>query len=184
MKLSDLLEASQGQEPQKRDSDWNISDRDMEIVYNALRNCGELDQTEVLPLAQQLVDEFDGYSKNVGSARFLINRMHVIMHGMAPLGVTEHSAQQFFQPARPLIRFMAEKGYNPEEAINMARDEARTRKQRRKAEEARQVMADYYKKIRQTLTPKQDKALRASREQILQGLMAGENPEDVFGQVV
>ena len=182
MKLVDLLEAPENQQPAQRGSDWNISERDMEIVYRALRNKGELDQADVGPLAQELVDEFDGYSKNVGSAKFVINRMHVIMHGMAPLGVTEHSAQQFFQPAKPLIRFMSGKGFNPQEAINLARDEARTRKRKRKTDEARQVMADYYKRIKQTLTPQQDKALRASRQQIIQALMAGDTPEDVFGQ--
>lgn len=179
MKLEELFE-----QDEKMGGEWNISERDMEIVYSALRNRGELDQSDVLPLAQELVDEFDGYSRNVGSARFLINRMHVIMHGMAPLGVTEHSAQQFFQPARPLIQFMSAKGYNPEEAINLARDEARTRLTKRKEEDARNLMASYYRQIRQTLTPQQDKNVRANRDQLIQGLKTGASPEDVFGQFV
>jgi len=160
----------------------NISPADMEVVYQALKDKGELDVADVVPLAQELADEFGGYSRNAGSARFVINRMHVIMHGMAPLGVTEHSAQQFFQPARPLIAFMAEKGYNPQEAINMAKDEARTRMTKRKKAEAVKVMAAYYKQIKPTLTPQQDKAVRAARDQIVQGLETGATPEDVFGQ--
>lgn len=183
MKLIDLFEMPENAAA-SRVSDHNISPSDMQIVFDALRNRGELDKSEVKPLAAELVDEHGGYSKNAGSAQFVINRMHTIMHGMAPLGVSEQNAEQFMTPARPLIAFMSEKGYNPEEAINIARDEARTRIARMKRPPAVKAVMDYYRQIKSSLDPRQDKRIRANREQLIKAMMGGNKVDVVFDKVL
>ena len=183
MKLLDLFEMPESAVAGQV-SDWNISPRDMQVVYDALRNRGELDISDVTPLAKELVDEHGGYSKNTGSARFLINRMHTIMHNMAPLGVTEHSAEQFMTPARPLIAFMAEKGYNTKEAINLARDEARTRLVTVKHGEALKQVVGYYRQNKPSLNPQQDKLVRTNKDQLVKQVETGVKVEDAFQQLL
>jgi hypothetical protein len=161
-----------------------ISAEDMEHVYNALKKKGELDQRDVGPLAAELADEYDAFSRTKGSAEFIINRMHVLMHGMAPTGYTEHSAETFMQPARPLIAFMRNKGHDTQEAIYQAQEEAKERVAKLKREPAIKAVIDYYRQIKSSLTPQQDRIVRASKEQLTQAMMAGNKIDVVFSQVL
>lgn len=166
-----------------RDENWNISDDDMEVVYKKLIKEPELDQQQVKNLANELVDEGE-FSRNYGSAMFIIPRMHTLIHGMAPYGYTERSARVMFQPARPLIQFMERKGYDVPHQLASAKRDASMRNARLKSEDAKKVMSDYYKSIKNTLTRKQHMKLKSAREEIIRNLMAGRPVQAVFNDVL
>jgi len=169
MKLAELYEDEQP---------FNISEEDMERVYKKVVN-RELDASEVMDLARELIDE-DGYTRNLGSARFLINRMHILIHGIAPYGVSERSAETMFTAPKPLISFIEKKGYDADKNIKHAKEEVKTRRAKVKKDVATKMMADYYKANKKKFTPEQDKKLRAERGNIIKDIMSGTKPADAF----
>lgn len=161
---------------------FNISPEDMEVVF---KHVSKTDMTldDVKSLAAEL-GESDEYTRNTGSALFLITRMHSLIHGIAPLGVTAATAETWFAPSGTIIRFIKGKGYDVEENVRKARAEVKTRKVKVKRPAARQLMFDYYKSIKPSLSPEQDSLLKRNNEEITQSIMDGLSPEEAFSRFI
>ena len=162
---------------QDEESTWQISEDDMEIVFQAMKNKPELHVRDINGLAHEIIDETE-YSRSPGSAKFLIQRMHVIIHGIAPHGASERTAATWMVPARPLLDFMANKGYKPEERIRQARIELKGRKPKITQEQATQMMSD----AARGLDPEQRRLLSPMRNELIADIMAGLTPQEAFAR--
>lgn len=159
------------------DGTFNISNDDMEIVFQAMKNQPELHVRDIKGVAEEIMDE-TAYSRNVGSAKFVIQRMHVILHGMAPHGVTERTAEAWMTPAKPLLKFMASKGFEPEERIRQARINLKGRKPQITYDQAKQMMADEAKNIDSATV----RILVPKKNEIMSDIMAGLTARESFNR--
>lgn len=166
MKLSQIMEQDDGS--------TRITDAQMQMAYNAVVQ-KELDTAEIADLAKQF-GETDAFGRTAGSASFLLPRMHILVHGLAPHGETEHRAETMFQIPNKMIDFANRMGLDTVYNIEAAREELRSRPVRVKRPEAVQIMADYYKANKANLP--RDIAKR--REEIIDRLMNGATPEEAF----
>lgn len=159
------------------DSTFNISDDDMEIVFQVMKNQPELHVRDIKGVAEEIMDE-TAYSRNVGSAQFLIQRMHVILHGLAPHGVTERTAEAWMTPSGPLFKFMAKKGFEPEERIRQARVDLKGRKPQITYDQAKKQMSDEARSLdKQTL-----QVLIPKKNEIMADIMAGLTARESFNR--
>lgn len=155
-----------------------LEDSHFELAFKAVKN-KELDQSEIKDLAKEMgeKEEFDRTDK---SAVFILSRMHVLVHGMAPHGFTERSAERLFQPSGPMNRFAKAKGIDVDGSISKAKQELQNRPVRIKEPEAKKMMSDYYRANKDKLKP--SKEIGKYRNKIIADLMAGKKPEEVFAQ--
>lgn len=167
MKLSDLTE-------QYGDTGRALSDAQLQQAYDAVIQ-RELDKSEIADLAKQF-GESDAYGRTSDSAAFLLSRMHILVHGLAPHGETEHRAEVMFQIPKRMIDFANRHGLDTLYNIEAAREELRSRPVRVKQPVALEMMAAYYKANKDRLP----KDIAKHREEIVARLMNGATPEEAF----
>lgn len=168
MKLHDLFEDF------SPESGKRLSDQQMQLAFNAVRR-QELDKAEIADLARQF-EENDVYGRTKESAEFLLTRMHILVHGLAPHGETERRAETMFRIPNTMIDYANRKGIDTVYNIEHAREELRNRPVRRKRPEAKKMMFDYYKANKADLP----KNINQYREEIVDRLMQGISPESAF----
>lgn len=166
MKLSQIMEQDDGSS--------RITDAQMQMAYNAIVP-QELDTAEIADLAKQF-GESDAFGRTAGSASFLLPRMHILVHGVAPHGETERRAETMFTIPQKMIDFANRMGLDTVYNIEAAREELRNRPVRVKRDDAVFMMSDYYKANKANLP----KDIIKHREEIIDRLMAGATPEEAF----
>lgn len=138
----------------------------------------EMDKAEVSDHAASMA-ESEKFGRTKASAEFLLNRMHVLVHGIAPHGETEKRAETMFTIPKSMIDFANRHGYDTFENIEQAREDLRNRPKKVKRPEAQQMMFQYYQEHKNTLPHN----IRHYREHIIDQIMQGVSPEDAFAQV-
>jgi hypothetical protein len=156
------------------DGSSRITDAQMQMAYDAIVQ-KELDKTEIDDLAKQF-GESDAFGRSYGSATFLLPRMHILVHGVAPHGETESRAEKMFGIPQRMIDFANRKGLDTLYNMEAAWEELRNRPVRVKREEAKQIMANYYRANKAALP----KNIGQRREEIIDRLMNGATPEEAF----
>lgn len=169
MKLQDIAENYQ-------DTGKALTDAQLEMAFKAIKN-EELDKAEIDDLAKQF-EESETFGRTRGSAQFLLNRMHILVHGLAPYGETERRAETMFAIPQSMIEFADRKGIDTVYNIKNAREELKNRPVRIKRPEATNMMFDYYKANKNSLR----KDVGEHREQIINDIMGGKSPEEAFAQ--
>lgn len=167
MKLSQIVE-------NYSESGKALSDAQLQQAYDAVIQ-RELDKAEIADLAKQF-GESDAYGRTAGSAAFLLSRMHILVHGLAPHGETEHRAETMFQIPQKMIDFANRKGLDTMYNIEAAREELRSRPVRVKMPQALEIMSNYYKANKAYLP----KNIAQHRDEIIDRLMGGMPPEEAF----
>lgn len=167
MKLSQITE-------QYGNTGRALSDAQLQLAYDAVIH-HELDKAEIADLAKQF-GEGDAYGRTSDSAAFLLSRMHILVHGVAPLGETEHRAETMFQIPNKMIEFANRKGLDTLYNIEAAREDLRTRPVRVKRPAALEIMAAYYKANKDRMP----RDIASHREEIVDRLMNGAKPEEAF----
>ena len=175
MKLNDILNEA--------DNAHGISTEDMEHVFKALDKRQPMERMEVKALAKDLADAGE-FSRNVNSAEFVVNRMHVLVHGIAPYGETENRAEKLFNASGPLVAFLKGKGYDVDENLKNAREELKNRPVTMKRDHAKQLMVQHWNDVKRELKPKQAKAITAAREHIIDYIAGGMKPVEAFSKVL
>lgn len=151
-------------------------DKELELVFQAVKS-SELSKEEVIEVAKSLIER-DDFDRTTAGATFALNRMHVLVHGIAPEGETERRAEKMFAVPSSMIKFAKAKGYDTSENLKKAKAElkGRTAVVRLKEPEARQLMATYYKEHKDKLP----KTIGQKRTEIIKDLMTGMSAEEAF----
>lgn len=162
-----------------------LSDEEFEIAYNKLSQ-NEMSREEIMDFSKEMV-ETGRYPRTVRSLYFLMSRMHIILHGIAPEGETETTAEVMFQDTKPIVDYVLKRGDLDEEDvqhhIGQAREELATRPKKETKEEyaarldkAQKDMFAYYKANKARMP----KNVVAHKEEIVQSIMQGLSPEEAF----
>lgn len=173
MKLIDLVES---------DDSRAISTEDMEMVFKRVEP-KELYKEDIADIANELAEDSE-FGRNKASAEFLLNRMHVLIHGIAPHGETQNRAEKMFNASRPLIDFINKKGYDVDGNLEKARIELANRLVKVKRPEALKRVAEYFKNIKEKITKEEADVFRKNKENIVKDIMNGIEPAEAFKKVV
>lgn len=160
------------------DTGKGLTDVHYQIALNAIKS-KELDKAEIFDLSKELADR-EEFDRTVGSAMFVLNRMHILIHGIAPHGETEKRAETMFAIPQKMVDFAERGGYDTFENIKRARVELKSRSVRVKEPQARQMMSDYYQANKTNLP----KNLAQHRDEIIRNIMLGLTPEEAFARYI
>ncbi len=179
MKLVDLKTVSEAFEQDfSAQAGTRWTDTELELAFQAVKE-REMTKEEITDLAKQMTER-DDFDRTVAGAEFALNRMHILVHGLAPHGETESRAEKMFGIPDSMKEFAIDKGYDVFDNIEKAKVDLAGRPVRRKEPEARQMMADYYKNNKSQLPPN----IAQYRDAIIKDLMTGLTPEEAFGRYV
>ena len=158
------------------DMSRGLSDAHYMVALNSIKN-KELDKAELADLSRDFAEN-ENWDRTAASAEFVLNRMHILIHGAAPDGETERRAETMFSIPQKMIKFAEKQGYDTFENIKKARVDLKGRPVRRKEAEAKKLMSDYYMANKANLP----KDIAKHRKAIISDLMAGLSPEEAFGR--
>lgn len=179
MLLSELHDNNSIDEPA---TTGKLSYEQMKMAYDKLKQT-QLTKEEIADLAQQFADQGD-YARTKDSAIFLLSRMHILLHGIAPEGETKERANTMFKISNNMKQFVLDQGDLDMEDINYHIGEAVKELQTRKTvsklnkEDATRVMVDYYKANKAMISDQVRHYL--TRQDIVQNIMNGQSPEEAF----
>lgn len=176
LELKPVGEAFENDFSDKTGTRWK--DEELSVVYQAMVNArNEMSIEETTDLAKEL-SEKEGFERTARGALFALNRMHVLIHGVAPHGVPERTAEAMCTPPETMIAFAEKQGIKTGSNIAKAKAEAKTRKPKIKRPEAMKMMSDYYMANKDKLP----KDIAKRREEIIDSIMDGKAPEEAFAQ--
>ena len=149
-----------------------LNDKHYNIAYKLMIK-KELDKDEIVDLAKEL-NESDEYDRTDNSAMFLLSRMHILVHGLAPHGETEARAETMFTICEKMIDYANRKGLDTMFNIELAHDELKSRPVRINRETAKKILFAHYSENKNTLSKTID------RESVIERLMNGVAVEEAF----
>ena len=149
-----------------------LTDTHFQIVYDLIIE-KELDRDEIKDLSNEL-NEGDEYDRTNNSAEFLLARMHILVHGLAPHGETERRAETMFTIPDTMIDFANRKGLDTVFNIEYAREELKDRPIRIKYETAKKLVSDYYFSL-----PRDNRPV-IERATVIEQVMVGTTVEEAF----
>lgn len=152
-----------------------FQDEELELIFKVISNNKEMDVADIKTVAQE-VSEQDNWHRNVGSAKFALSRMHVLVHGVAPHGVTERTAEQWMSPSNVMDVWARKKGIDVDTNVKRARSELKGRKPKITDKQAVTIMADYAKTNRDKVA----NVDRKHRGQIIADIQVGLSAEEAF----
>ena len=104
-----------------------FTEQHFKMAYDAVSR-EMVDMSEIREIAKEF-EESEEYGRTQSSAIFLLTRMHILIHGYAPHGITERSAEQMFIPSKPMEDFVKQLGYDVDSNIEQARHDMQVRKE-------------------------------------------------------
>lgn len=149
-----------------------LTDTHYDIAYNLIVE-KELDRDEIKDLAKEL-NESDIYDRNDNSAEFLLSRMHILVHAIAPHGETETRAETMFTICSKMINYANRRGLDTVFNIEFARIELKDRPIRIKYEDVKKLVCDYYFSMPKSSRPNVD------RDEVIAKVMEGTAIEEAF----
>lgn len=186
MRLNEIQQFNNTPEQQTTNTRPRITDEEMELVYGRLRR-NEMSKAEIQEFAKAMV-EGGKYQRSVGSLVFLMERMHILMHGSIPDGETSTWVYTFLTSdlwdMRSFIVHQGDlNGRDIRDNVAMAKkqyDQIVAEKTRKASlpnrEAAMQMMSEFYRKNKQFIKPDVAKF----REQIIADIMSGKSTEESF----
>lgn len=179
MKLYEIMD----QEPAPERVTGRLGDDELGVAYEKLRR-SEMSKEEINQFAHEMVEQ-GRYPRSPESLKFVMSRMHIILHGIAPQGETQSRADVMFRDTKPIINYVLKRGELDQEDIDYHIGEARKELAERpppkvkvKPEEARKMMSDFYRENKANLPP----TITQAREQIIQDIMNGDTAEEAFAK--
>lgn len=153
-----------------------LTDDQFQLAYNLVKR-EEMDKSQIRNAAAEL-SETEGFGRTVASAEFVLSRMHILVHGLAPHGETQNRAETMFTIPETMVKFAQRQGYDVFENIERAKRDLKDRPVRVKEQDAKQMMVQYYQANKDRLP----KNISQHRENIILDIMAGGKPEEVFAK--
>ena len=149
------------------------------IAFEALKD--RKTSVDIEDIAREILEQ--GYTRTVGSARFTLNRMHILIHGVAPYGVTEKAAEKMFRPPQTMQDFVEGKGINVNENLMNAKEEIKNRPKKVRRKEATKMFSAYYFENKDFIDRAKFTGMnQANRERVIKMIMSGITPEEAFAQ--
>lgn len=186
LEIKDVFEAfGQDDEPQasyrfKDDFSTQAGDRwnddELNIVLKNVKNA-ELSKEEIHDRAKDLVERND-FNRTVDGILFAMNRMHILIHGIAPQGESAARAETMFKIPESMIKFAQSKGYDAFENIKKARIDLQGRPVRVKQDVATRLMSDFYKENKDSMPGD----IGQHRDDIIKSIMTGLSPDESFAR--
>ena len=114
---------------------------------------------------------------------FLLNRMHILIHGKAADGVSAARADKWFKISQPMIHYVISRGDLDQEDINDNIAHAKTELADRSPPRPNIRRADALKTLSQYYIANKDNLPRdLDREAIVQDILNGLTAEEAFGR--
>lgn len=186
LEIKNVFEAfGQDDEPQagyrfKDDFSTQAGDRwdddELKIVLKAVKKA-EMSREEVSDRAKELAER-DDFNRTVDGIMFALNRMHILIHGMAPQGESAARAETMFKIPESMIKYAQRNGYDAFENIKKAKIDLQGRPVRVKQQAATQMMSDFFKANKDGLPGD----IGQHREDIIKSIMTGLLPGEAFAQ--
>lgn len=157
-----------------------LTDDEMMMAYNKLART-TMTKEEINDFSVFAANE-GNYTRSAASAQFVLNRMHILIHGVAPEGESPTRAETMFKIPRRMIDFVLRQGDLDMDDITLNVENAKEELAKRpvikkvKKEEALAMMADYYKQNRASIPA----SIKQYREAIVQDIMNGVAPDVAF----
>ena len=155
-----------------------LTDQHFDLAYKYVKN-SELDINEIADISVELAshEEFD---RSKDSAKFILTRLHILVHGIAPQGINEKTASEWFKASKAMNNYARSKGHDVEENLVKARAELKHRKTRAKVNKptAKKIMIDFYNNHRDALVPQNE--ISKHRNQIEKDIMDGKGADIAF----
>jgi hypothetical protein len=147
-----------------------------ELAYNAVKK--EVLTIQDIKELAKIMEQNEAFDRTVGSAIFILTRMHILVHGMAPYGVTEKSAEEFFKSSKPMENFVETKGIDVDKSMLTARAELKTRPVLVNKDVAAQAVWDYYRANKSNLP----RNIINHKNNIMALVMQGIKPVEAFAR--
>lgn len=155
-----------------------LSDEELFIAYDRLKQ-SEMSKEEIDEYAATMAEMGD-FMRTAASAQFILNRMHILLHGKAPDGETQQRAETMFAIPRAMFDFVIRQGDLSEQDLHYHVEEAKKELANRpvtiKRDQAIEIMSQYYQQNKQMLP----KDIAQHRDQIIDRLMSGMSPQQAF----
>ena len=169
-----------------------ISESQFLYCYNKMTeydNGRPLSDDEITDISKEIgnTDEFD---RSAGSAWFILNRLHVLVHGEAAYGITENRAYTLFNSeGGPAYNFVDLLGYDVDGNIEVAKENMRVRMiEKARLDElkknANKISIAYYLPLKPSLSNATIKTLRDNKENIERMIGEGVPVNEVYGQFI
>lgn len=171
-----------------------ITDEQWELCYDKMmeaNNGNVLTNEDIIDAAKELA-ESEKYGRSENSAWFSINRLHVLVFGVAAHGITEQRAETLFAECETAKRFVELLGYTTEEIDRnlaqarkeMAKRAAEMRRLAQLKKDAHKINFQYWKENRDQYNKRTQDALRAHRDDIIDAIGNGVPVEEAYAQYV
>jgi hypothetical protein len=152
-----------------------ITNDQIDLAFTKLEK--ELSKEEVFDAAVEL-EKSETFGRSRGSAEFLLARMHILVHGIAPEGETERRAETMFTISENLIQWANDRGLDTDFNIEYAREELKNRPVRIKYDDAKALLSEHYFANKTDLP----KTISNYRKEILELIMNGTPASEAFAQ--
>jgi len=187
MILKTLLEQPEDQ-PTDGGENQRWTSRELAPIYNSVKN-RRMSLEDIKALGVELADGVD-YNRTAYAVFMTAARMHALIHGMLPDGVSGRDTEAEFDrysASKPIYDFILSQGEFDAEDLDQnwraAQAEGTTRQQKvnkTKEKDAVADMATYYM-ANKTKLPTD---IRQHRDEIVQNIMKGLTPDEAFGRYI
>lgn len=174
------------QEPPQGQPDYatgRLTDEEFKVAYDKLQR-SEMSKEEIQDFANEVVSSGQ-YPRSAGSLVFVMNRMHILLHGLVPEGESANRAEIMFRDTQPMINYVVGRGHLSAEDIHSQIQDAREELEQRpsakpkiKREDAMRMMGQYFMANKARIP----KNVTQYREQIIQDIMNNVSPEEAFSK--
>lgn len=158
-----------------------LGEDEFRLAYDKLFR-HEMTKEEISTWSREVAEE-GRYTRTFQSLEFVMNRMHILLHGIAPEGESPTRAGTMFKISQPMVNYVIERGDFDHEDISAhvehAKEELAERplpRPRMKPEEARKIMSDYYQANKNNIP----RTVTTHRESIIQDILNGLSAEEAF----
>lgn len=182
MKLDDLT-----QEDTRQTGSANISDDQLKLAYEEIHR-QRMSVEELNDIAADIADRPDS-ERTKGSYEFILARLHTLIHGYAPYGMSETRAETMFRATTNMAEFVDAMGYDVKMNIEQARGEMKIRaaEERRRKElsaNAQRIVLDYYKTNKDELKKTHSADLSKKRDELVAMVSNDVSVEDAFNRFI
>lgn len=157
-----------------------LTNEELGLAYDRLMR-SEMTKEEINDFAKDFTTS-GRYPRTAGSLIFVMSRMHILLHGVAPEGETQSRADTMFNIPQSMIDYVLGRGDLDEEDLRLhirnAEEDLAARPVRLRKEDALKVMSEFYRAHKPTLP----KDIGSHREEILSDIMNGVPAEQAFAK--
>lgn len=166
-----------------------FAENELEQLYSYLNHDSKLTIEDIKSIVNDNHLEWPRGKTKEGKSSLLtaLVRMYGLMHGELPDGLNPSPAW-YERNSSNMINFLDNKGYDVAsnlELVKIDAEEKQAQKMKRKTrDEAKQIMADHWMKVKHMFPKHAKEKMIASRDEIISRIENGEEVEQVFNSLI